>query len=1367
MAKQIKIGHDQKPAPVTKQFIQLIDIDGTPLFDDAGNPLVTEENAALTTLTLSENALSVHVNNNPELGDSGGKAIPVVERFKETSEVSSSLLGIPRSEEQLSLFSDVATYGLDVENWDASQIFKDHRNYPEQWYRKEHPIHGRRSNARFYEGSDEQALYLKAFPSQYTYPEGTKEQRRSTPSTNFIKYMNFIALGRYLYNKFLVIDAQFAKENFISETDATIVQGGVAEESIRDFEFNINDATLIFANSSSWFDVKYGQVDLQDSFDAIERWTSFYDKIAAGTDQYPQMPQDLIDAEAGAEQIALVGYKGFAEYGLIRAFVTSTDTRPGGLSNVTYYGILQSKRSFRYQPGRASGFTFGARMVAGDPNSTAQIAEWGCSNDTDEYMFQLKGSEFNIVRRSTVRMPNELLERQGLDSTAQKSTKVTQYGIGNNSRLWETVISRSDFNGDNLLGNGPSGYILSFEDVTMYKVEFSWYGAIGAKFYAYIPVENDEARWVLLHTFVIENGLGEPILENPDFKFKYLIYTNDTKDIREPMYLYKYGSSVYIDGGDEGTIRLSSKSTTGSRPFTDRTPILGILPKEELSNTVGESKPNYKKSYPNVISVTSDRNCRIDFEEIKGTPMGVHFNYSPCIHMNGRHPKTRTVIAKYDVGTAGNTLNRITLLQPNERNQILLNGQNKFDLVTESFLVDLQDGSSLVNIASNSVAKTFDTLQVGDCLYFGEDLTNYKIKKFINQLPLQSVQVTGTSGEFSCQSRKMRVGERFSVTGTLAGSATATIAEHTTASSTLEVSEIQGNPGITESDSVTSFKLVELNGNDLTTTAGTVDGLTFTTIDVTEYSSENKTTVVLEENYVHDSNFVPSLTGAQANLRYVYNQDELYSHVLADGVFGTYVGADGDIFKRRNDGNEEDDYKLQIGVAEDSRKADGSIFRVDGSNTDESKYFEAKLIGYHTVVASTRPIYADKFRIHFLNPTGTNKDSYSNFSEFSVGITPYYPLASGAGGRTDDEPQVKFDAGDSSYIDYDRNTFPSIEYCHLATAFDSRDRIKLGEIDYSYGPRLSVDPRLDGAGGGVENKLEGADPGIISAVKGEVATVNFPFETIGDDPDPNIKRIIFAEGEQGPEDNSIIPGVSEIGIDFAGSGHKYQSQTIYPPDNAADTRPYIQVDASAFDVLNGLITSLNKVIQTKMLVLTDDWQAVSLDENGDEIFQNKSFRVTKAVPFDAQPLYPVFALSDNCRINGVVIEEISEQNIIKTHTPTFVTDSTTWNTSISFPVQPGTSNTNNPSAFNGERDLSACRYDESLMNPLRPGNVLYSYYVAENETVSINLDNIFARDRKGIERGSLNNKAIYITASKLTSTDPTGNVQISLTSREQ
>ena len=77
MGKQIKIGFDKVPAPVTKQYTQLVDIEGTKLFDAAGNPLVTEEEAASGIFTSGENALSVHINNK----DLQGGNVKVAEEF--------------------------------------------------------------------------------------------------------------------------------------------------------------------------------------------------------------------------------------------------------------------------------------------------------------------------------------------------------------------------------------------------------------------------------------------------------------------------------------------------------------------------------------------------------------------------------------------------------------------------------------------------------------------------------------------------------------------------------------------------------------------------------------------------------------------------------------------------------------------------------------------------------------------------------------------------------------------------------------------------------------------------------------------------------------------------------------------------------------------------------------------------------------------------------------------------------------------------------------------------------------------------------------------------------------------------------------
>jgi len=688
MPKQIKLGLDKVPAPVTKQFTQLIDIEGNLLYDAAGNPVVTEDEAVLGSFAKSDAATSIFSNN---YNNGPPVTVPVEEQFSSESEVSNSLLGVPRAEEQLSLFADVSTYGLDEENWNYYTF--SNAVYPPEWYRKENPIFGRRFNPKFYEESTEQALVISTYPSQYNFPGSTIANRQTEASDSLKRYMNFIAMGKYLYTIFLPYNRVFAERNFLN-TDIKVVSSGEAEiDTTSTSSFNTNG--LFFSGDNTFFDVEYGD-DLQGAFDQIERWTVLFDRIISGDASFPTLTGQP-EPDFTLDPI----------YPFIRSFLSSK-AQPGGSSSATKFAILESKKTFRYQPGRASGFTFGVRQET-DPASNVNTIEWGCSNDTDEYMFQLVGSRFNIVRRSVIKMPDDLLLRQGLDTTDQSSSPIEPKGTTVREAMWETVIPRTKFNGDSLLGNGPSGYILSFEDVTMYKIEFSWYGAIGAKFYAYVPAGNGDARWVLIHRLVIENGLGKPILKNPDFKFKYLVYTEDNATMKKPVALYKYGSSYYVDGGDEGTIRLST-TTVDSKQFTTRTPILGILPKQKIFNSDGEGLTNFKKAYPSTMSISSDIDTRIDIEEIGGSPDGVHYNFSTSLH-NGVHALSRTLTFSF-VGTGGNQLDILNgdALNVEDDNAHIIadgiyNAYVDYDFASDHQSTNIRRRNSSQNLVIDSIAK--------------------------------------------------------------------------------------------------------------------------------------------------------------------------------------------------------------------------------------------------------------------------------------------------------------------------------------------------------------------------------------------------------------------------------------------------------------------------------------------------------------------------------------------------------------------------------------------------------------------------------------------------------------------------------------
>ncbi len=328
--------------------------------------------------------------------------------------------------------------------------------------------------------------------------------------------------------------------------------------------------------------------------------------------------------------------------------------RIGGIDTVESEITLKSIRSFRYQPGRISGYTYGVKVseIGAGPGT---ILEFGIENDTDSYMFRLtNGKLFSIIRRSTIPLGDtSFLDEAGYNDT-------TSTVVRNGQVQYETVIEQKSMNGDSLSGEGKTGYILDPDTVTMYKIEFGWYGAIGARFYAYVPVENDQCRWVVLHTLVIENQMSEPCLADPFFHFKYRLLIQDSSSIRVDQYVYKFGASYYIDGYDEGTLyNLNAQSKVRYLPnpqfsetktrlnAIDWTTIMGIKPKQTLVNRSGIELYNRKEIFPESFFITSQRDCEIKIVRQKGCPEWA-FNHQEGYEWNSL-PENRRMKAKFNI----------------------------------------------------------------------------------------------------------------------------------------------------------------------------------------------------------------------------------------------------------------------------------------------------------------------------------------------------------------------------------------------------------------------------------------------------------------------------------------------------------------------------------------------------------------------------------------------------------------------------------------------------------------------------------------------------------------------------------------------
>ena len=514
--------------------------------------------------------------------------LKVEEQFKESSEVSNTLLGVNRAEVQLSLFSNVSSYGLDPDefetfSWTSGISFGS-------WDARYSKLYGEnRYNTRESEETEESAIKIASFSVPYAYPFGPKFQKLGLYNSElFGRYLKFIELGNDLHEYFKDNGSypNEWKNKFLPINVATVASGDA------DYAAGISTA---FAQIDTWTDTWR---DIRDS--------SLRDPVTQSTFDFPAV-------NSLSDTITDKNYD-------------STNTRPGYSSTRTKYAFMQSRRVFRYQPGRISGFTFGLR--ASTEPVTGSTLEWGISNPTDQYVFRIFQGNLSIVRRSTIPLEQSALERSGLSITDQtrgpgNDPFDTNPLDGSTNQYWTIDIPRDKFNGDPLNGNGPSGYLIRPEKVTMWKIEFGWYGAIGARFYAYIPAGNGDARWVVIHTLVIENSLGSPCLQDSYFRFKYEIIINESSDLRQPQFLYKYGASYYIDGGDEGTQQVYSASSGVKQIFGGsafRETLLGVKPKDFILNSTGTKIQNKKLIIPDKLSVTTDSLAEIKVETCKACP---------------------------------------------------------------------------------------------------------------------------------------------------------------------------------------------------------------------------------------------------------------------------------------------------------------------------------------------------------------------------------------------------------------------------------------------------------------------------------------------------------------------------------------------------------------------------------------------------------------------------------------------------------------------------------------------------------------------------------------------------------------------------
>jgi len=271
-------------------------------------------------------------------------------------------------------------------------------------------------------------------------------------------------------------------------------------------------------------------------------------------------------------------------------FDDGTGRFPGGYTNGVQTATWQTKQTFRYQPGRATGVTLGVKMSTNSQH-TGEVIQWGVKNNVgDGYFFQLeRGTDFYIVRTS----PD----------------------------LGTLKVAREDWNGDPVTVNSPANWNLDLTKVTMFAVEFSWYGAIGARFFAYVPSNYRDARWVLLHSITASDEYIYPSLRSPFLS----VFTSvrSTAGTTQPAFIDLYGSSVYIDGGDKGTVNLGTVSLDTPKLIdsTERS-VLGLQVRPSINGVT-----NNQSLYPLNLAVNSDVDAVVNLNFERSAFADV--NYTP------------------------------------------------------------------------------------------------------------------------------------------------------------------------------------------------------------------------------------------------------------------------------------------------------------------------------------------------------------------------------------------------------------------------------------------------------------------------------------------------------------------------------------------------------------------------------------------------------------------------------------------------------------------------------------------------------------------------------------------------------------------
>ena len=1271
--------------------------------------------------------------------------LKIEEQFAATSEVSRSLLGIDRAETQLSLFSNVSTYGVNTDEF----VFYPNNpaTGPAQWSNRVTESGIAHYAARVDEVRNEGALALTAYPVPYTFPYPPLSQRIVNgidigglySLEAWSRWVNFCKLGKTLYEYFTALrDA-----NVSSPTDFN---------RYNVFLTRFLPAVTIYDDNTYYNSLYYGN-NTERYYTQISIWTATFELIKRGDIRDPVTFSELdfdflanlapilrgtgTNKNTGSGDVPTQGqvvdegpegiqtyFNRFREEWINKTWSSSAieggtetgpdDFRPGYSPSGGQFVLLQSRQAFRYQPGRISGYTFGTRATI-EKNQGNNTGEWGIFNDFDEYVFSREGANFYLIRRSNIPYPTALLQELGLvDDLGNPDPEFvrtyTKTVAGKSYSFQEIKISRERFNGDSLNGNGPSGYLLTTDEITMYKIEFGWYGAIGLRFYGYIPIENGEARWVVIHTFVIENKLDVPSMGDPFFKFKYQLRlgSGQAPDLTQPQYVFKYGTSMYIDGGDEGTVQVYSETSDPKLlPSTgEYSSVLGIYPKTSIvsggTDAQGNSVdiPNKKIIVPKQISINSDGFAELSVFKCRGC-QGSQFLYLPNIRAN-----TTGFIRK---------LKKIDPATPTSEVELA-----PIDITLDSF----QGGSGkLFNLTDTEVLY----LRPGD--YLLEDIGQNIIQSRIENITDQG------GGNYRIQ-----------------------------------VTDPQASTIFDGGPITVTFQPTWIIGED--------DRLTY---GLQKDDFEAKLITTLN----------PGLY-----LTYVGNQTAGAQNQIVT-------------LRSRTPGErfEIDTDRVLDPIYNASTTALQEIIPADFFGDPNTETFEVRLSKYDNIAASPTPVNGPFSEITFLNPSYSNGNVRAEFELGFTPNRPLFGAGGDLQGWvTPDGVTIQENLGGTltNKIVLNKSDYITLPY-HPYAVNTNLLGVETGESFYGRIQPLTSDYRIPnppGSNTGVCSRilLEKNEPIDVPVTQVSSTTLtSIPFANWSGFNDPNeltaylstssfflrsTVPIVGGTGDptggqiaviisQNPIINFYIGGVL-FNCRFSGPVVDYLDDSVQPNVRYYVAPITIDIESATSDQAGTdpiVSTPGDTFIISYNSVFLRGWYAQGSEDDVPASYTSGP-NSTGIFEYNAFPLYPVIFMRDGAGIRSAEVQDIDFQRNVTSFNPTWkvsekpqIDGSTIISAdySIGTNLRTGQINANGvgsaqqtpsdidglkPSAFQEVDRLSSARLDRQGESILRPGDNLTTLYI-NNETKTFDLTDVFGSDRKVITPDITNTEAVYFVARSL------------------